>query len=974
MFVVLLFPVTAGGQAVPAGGASLARADSLAMRARAVIRNDYRDRTGTSLPDSVRRLEAIFLWREALPIYRAERFPRRVLDALMGIASNFLFLRERDSTLAYYRHALTASREVGDRNGEIETRAQLARAHELFFHYDSALTHLRQVLGSWRSLKAHPEEATTLSDIVRVHRMMTHLDSAVVYARQNLSLRQELDRPTSAAAAYVELGILYDDWGQADSAASYYREGLRLYREAGHEQLEASTLGRLGDLYRKTGRPDSALALYDRELAIHRKRGDERGITVSRVKIAEVHQFLGRRDSVVRPSVVRPSVAYVPPPKDSTRDRLRREQARARADGNWRGEAQALSAFGGFERDNGRADSAIVYMLQALSIHRAREYRRGVADMLGAIAFTYSRQRNPDSALAYYTRALPIWQELRLSENEATSLTNIGDLHSTAQRVDSAIAYWRRAAVVNRKSGNRASEAAAFVKIGSAHLEVAERTPALREGRARTAAANFDSAAALYSTIRRNAGGDANAVSFAETSTDVFARWSYTWRVVASHARGTNDAATRHATASSLGAAERGRAQALRDLLERRRDDPAVAPASDMSPGADLGGEIGQLLQPLRSARTAMLYYQTDSGVTSWFLAPGGELHVLTVSRQPNSLYSGRIVAMREQIGVDDAAIRSRRGTPERGLGTKRARSDDAREVVAALRGLSGMVLPAGLDTLLPAGTELVIVPHGTLGQVPFAALTLARDTVPLGVRNPLRYAPSLRALQAASTKPPAGRLRNAVVVGNPTMPRVRDDTGSEHQLAALPGAFEEGRWVADRLGAQLLTGNAATESFVRRRLANASIVHLATHGLAYGSETRVRDSYVALAPEAGHDGLLTLGELLDDDTLRLTADLIVLSACQTGLGETRQAEGTVGLQRGLLAKGARSVIVSLWSVDDAATTLLMQRFYTHWLGRDGAPEVSKAEALRRAQRDLRADPRYSHPKFWAAFQLVGAN
>jgi CHAT domain-containing protein len=130
----------------------------------------------------------------------------------------------------------------------------------------------------------------------------------------------------------------------------------------------------------------------------------------------------------------------------------------------------------------------------------------------------------------------------------------------------------------------------------------------------------------------------------------------------------------------------------------------------------------------------------------------------------------------------------------------------------------------------------------------------------------------------------------------------------------------------------------------------------------------------VALAPDSAHDGLLTLGELADDPALALSAELVVLSACQTGLGDLKQAEGTVGFQRALLGRGARSVLVSLWSVDDRATRLLMERFYAHWLGLDGVPPAGgKAEALRRAQDDVRQTAHYAHPRFWAAFQLVGA-
>jgi CHAT domain-containing protein len=172
-------------------------------------------------------------------------------------------------------------------------------------------------------------------------------------------------------------------------------------------------------------------------------------------------------------------------------------------------------------------------------------------------------------------------------------------------------------------------------------------------------------------------------------------------------------------------------------------------------------------------------------------------------------------------------------------------------------------------------------------------------------------------------------------------------------------------------VGARALVGRAATETAVLARLPAAAVVHFATHGFAFNSDARVRDSFIALAPDSVNDGLLTVAEVLDDPDLTLRADLVVLSACQTGLGNLTQAEGTVGLARAFLAKGAHSVLVSLWSVSDEATELLMRRFYTHWL--EDADRPSKGEALRRAQGDVRRTPGFSHPRYWAAFELVGA-
>jgi CHAT domain-containing protein len=201
-------------------------------------------------------------------------------------------------------------------------------------------------------------------------------------------------------------------------------------------------------------------------------------------------------------------------------------------------------------------------------------------------------------------------------------------------------------------------------------------------------------------------------------------------------------------------------------------------------------------------------------------------------------------------------------------------------------------------------------------------------------------------------------------------MPAVASSDGLV-KLAPLPAAGAEAAWVATTLGSNPLRGSAASETAVRQRLPNASLVHLATHGYAYASAERARQSFVALAPGGDADGLLTVGEMLDSGGPSLRAELVVLSACQTGLGDLKQAEGTVGLQRAFLGKGARSVLVSLWSVGDAATEALMKRFYTHWLRDPNAP--SKAEALRRAQEDVRKMPGLDHPRFWAGFQLVGA-
>lgn len=296
---------------------------------------------------------------------------------------------------------------------------------------------------------------------------------------------------------------------------------------------------------------------------------------------------------------------------------------------------------------------------------------------------------------------------------------------------------------------------------------------------------------------------------------------------------------------------------------------------------------------------------------------------------------------------------------------------------------LARAVLPPAIRAALAGATELVIIPDGTLSLVPWAALPLDDAGTPLGSTVAIRLSPSLAVLDeltaAARTRTRPTRTAlgaSALVVGDPAMPP---------GVAALPGARAEATWVADTLfakeGATLLTDRAATVRAVRDRLGGAPLVHFATHAAAFPEADRARSSFLQFAAvDSAAPSVLTVGELLDaaeSAHLTLQARLVVLSACETGVGAASATEGVLGLQRAFLALGAETLLVSLWKVDDGATRALMGAFYRHWL--DDADAPSAAESLRRAQNDLRTghvpgwQPAWAQPNAWAAFQVIGA-
>jgi len=127
--------------------------------------------------------------------------------------------------------------------------------------------------------------------------------------------------------------------------------------------------------------------------------------------------------------------------------------------------------------------------------------------------------------------------------------------------------------------------------------------------------------------------------------------------------------------------------------------------------------------------------------------------------------------------------------------------------------------------------------------------------------------------------------------------------------------------------------------------------------------------SSLALTPDEQSDGFLTMLEVYE---MRIPADLVTLSACETARGRVVSAEGVVGFTRAFMLAGAPRVIVSLWKVDDEATRALMKEFYRLWNPKGGRGGIPAAEALRKAQKHLRSQEKWAHPYYWAAWQLWG--
>lgn len=276
--------------------------------------------------------------------------------------------------------------------------------------------------------------------------------------------------------------------------------------------------------------------------------------------------------------------------------------------------------------------------------------------------------------------------------------------------------------------------------------------------------------------------------------------------------------------------------------------------------------------------------------------------------------------------------------------------ADPEKQDFVALSSFLGEALFAPLEGRLRGKKTILLIPHRSLSFLPFQALIRGGHYLVEEYR--FFYAPSLNTyfFTLKKEKNPAGRF---VGFGNPKF--------SDPRIVPLPGAEEEVREAGKCFDNPLLLfGEEATESALYRYAREVNILHLSTHGSA--NERSPLYSVILLAPDAVNDGFLFAGEIF---ALPLQADLVVLSACQTALGQYSVTEGLVGFTRSFLYAGASSLVASLWSVSDKSTKDLFVSFF-HYLS-EGLPKV---EALWRAQIDVARQ--YPHPFHWAPFILIG--
>jgi CHAT domain-containing protein/tetratricopeptide (TPR) repeat protein len=756
---------------------------------------------------------------------------------------------------------------------------------------------------------------------------------AINLLTQALELYRALEDQRGEANAIGNLGNSYNGLAQHEEAIELYQQALRIFYTTDNQQYVAYVLADLGFSHSNLGNYQQAIDFSWQSLEVARSIGNRQAEAVSLGMLGYIYIYLGQYQQSISLSQLSLDIA--------------------REIGSQELEGSALGNLGFAYGSLGQNQRAIEFHQGALTIHRETGDMQGQAKPLGGLALVYHSLDEYHRAIYFYEQQLAISQDIGDRSTEAAALSGLGRAYAALGQYHRAFELYEQDLAVTHEIDDLAGEAITLSNQSVIYLATQQFSEAQTL---------LFKAVDILDLLRTPDLNDADKIALFEIQ-------EVTFRLL----QQALVAQDKHGLALTI--AERGRAQAFAELLSQQLAAEDTSVTSE-SPNIEAIQVLAHQQQTTLVEYSILRNAELGSFLYVWVISPDG---TIAFRQQPltDVDLAALITDTRDALGVGEySRAGARPRTNPRDLARLREEADEN------LRQLHHILIDPIAD-LLPTdpNQKVAFIPQGELFLVPFPALKDANGDY-LIENHTILTAPSIQVLQLThdlqSPSPSASTPlslsgdgpANPLIVGDPTMPTVTflSEAGNFESVRLQPlyGARQEAEAVGATLNAAALLGADATEARVKQQIASADLIHLATHGLLeYGDprQTGSRDTpgAIALAPGNGEDGLLTSTEILQ---MELQADLVVLSACDTGRGRIT-GDGVIGLSRSFIAAGVPSVIVSLWAVPDAPTAELMSEFYDQL-----AQGQTKAQALRQAM--LITMQTRPDPKDWAAFTLIG--
>jgi CHAT domain-containing protein/tetratricopeptide (TPR) repeat protein len=928
---------------------------------------------------------AIDYYDKALQLTRSVPDRRMEVDTLNQIGNAYLETANVTKAFPFCRRAQELSGQIGYQRGAAEALNNLGLAHSISGDVLRAQESFTQSLAIWRRVKYDEGQANTLLNLGYLDGNLGNTEASLDFYGRALDLSLSINDQMVRAFTLTAMGGAYALQGEKQKALKLHQQALALFRTIGNRGGEAATLNGIGYLYDDLGRKSEALEYYAKALQLYESIDNQHYAGITLGYIGRVHFALGEKEKAL--------------------EYYYRKLATSRAVLDRRMESYTLRDIGNVLSTTQDKDKALEYYRQALTLSRDVMDRRGEAYVLNSIGSLYEELGDESQALEHYNKALPLIQAAADRRGEVTTLFNVARAERELGRLADARAHIEKSLELIE------------------HLRTKVASPSLRISYLETVYQHYEFYIDLLMRMHRrdpSAGYDALAL---EANEHAHAR-TLLESLIESHTD------IRQGVAPDLLAEEGQVRKQLNRKIEQQMHmlSGGVAPEQE----AAIKKEVEALLARYEeveskvrdeSPRYAALTQPRQLKLPDIQKELDGETLLLEYSLGRERSYGWAVTATsvksfelpgRAEI---EAAARElyqllvadglRKKNEPRAEQKARPAQPVAAYPAAAAR-LSGILLKPVMPLL--GQKRLVIVADGILQYIPFNALPEPGEEKPgpasykpLVVDHEVITLPSLSTL-AVLRKEVGGRpqARKAVaVIADPVFerddPRVR---AANHGSPGLPGNSGQdtgARFAARNLGTddgpvtferlpftlkeaeaifsvvpqaetkRAVGFDANLKTVLDPELRQYRIIHFATHALLNDSNPELSGIVLSLVDKSGRpqDGFLSLSEVYNLD---LPAELVVLSACQTGLGREARGEGLISLTRGFMYAGVPRVVASLWRINDRAAAELMRYFYEAMF----LQHLTPAAALRTAQIKMWQTDEWRSPNYWAAFILEG--
>ncbi|NEQ70120.1 MAG: CHAT domain-containing protein, partial [Symploca sp. SIO2D2] len=944
----------------------------------------------TSLNNLAGLYESQGRYEEAEPLYhQALEMRRRILGQehrdVASSLNNLAFLYKSqgryEEAEPLYRQALEMWRRLlGQEHPDVATSLNnLALLYKSQGRYKEAENLLRQALEMRRRLlgQEHPDVASSLNNLAGLYSSQGRYEEAEPLYRQTVEMMKRIlgQEHPDVATGLNNLAFLYSSQGRYEEAEPLYRQALEMRRRIlGQEHPDVATsLNNLAGLYSSQGRYEEAEPLYRQALEMRRRiLGQEHpDVATSLNNLAFLYKSQGRYEEAE-------------PLYRQALEMRRRILGQEHPD-----VATSLNNLALLYSSQGRYKEAEPLYRQALEMRRRilGQEHPSVATSLNNLAGLYSSQGRYEEAEPLYRQALEILKRFLGQEHPrvATSLNNLAGLYWSQGKMSLAIANFTQGLAI-QETNLVYNTFAGFERQKRDYAKtLSGTTDAPISLHLNYAPNNLQAANLAFTTILQRKG---RVLSFFANSLQNLRQSSEP-----EDKKLLNKLTTAYSQLANL---IYNRPEEL--PLEQYKAQVASLEAEVRELEGELSGRNKRFrqefktpnresIQELIPANTALLEfakYRPYNPKTDEFVEPHYAVYILTPQGEPQGIDLGEAETIEKAIKQFRVAL----GSPKT---TQKQYQESARN-------LDKLVMEP-VRKLLGDSKHLLLAPQAALNLIPFEALvdeeqrflvenyaftylTSGRDLLKLTNSDPSKE-PSLIIANPNFEVPAEIASLDNEEAGGEKIERLTSNIDnrsidiSQIPSPSLPGTKEEAEEIGKRLEVTPLMNRQATEAAIKNSN-SPKILHIATHGFflsSYNSELEeqtYQDNPLLLSglvlagfrkeqSGSNEDGILTAQEVSALDLVG--TKLVVLSACDTGLGKLDAGEGLYSLRRALVIAGAESQLISLWKVEDNATKELMIAYYDKLLANQG-----RSEALRQTQLEMLNSEEYAHPYYWAAF------